>query len=112
MADLRPYILAKNICDDEANFIAWLQGRYFYEAVSVAISNAFRSRGQKTEDYASKPYELRPQKTNSMYADEETRKGEEAVKANMMAYTDMLRKRFEARKTDTLEERGANMTHG
>lgn len=35
---------------------AWLQGAYFYEAISVAISNAFG----KEISYSKEPYNLKP----------------------------------------------------
>lgn len=37
------------------NHNAWLQGAYFYEAVSVALCNAF---GKQKVQYAQKPYDL------------------------------------------------------
>ena len=37
------------------NYNAWLQGAYFYEAVSVALAN---SLGKQKYNYASKPYSL------------------------------------------------------
>lgn len=100
MADLRPYLLARDIRDEEFNRRAWVQGRYFYDALCVALSNAFRNKGQKVHDYLDKPYEVRRKKEHYEYPDEETRKGEELVKANMMAYADMLRRRFEAKKNN------------
>lgn len=38
---------------EELNYKAWLQGAYIYEAVSVALANAFSS--QKI-DYSKEPY--------------------------------------------------------
>ena len=40
---------------DLINKKAWLQGAYIYEAVSVALSNAF---SKTKSDYAKQPYEL------------------------------------------------------
>lgn len=37
------------------NFTAWLQGAYFYEAMSVALANSF---GKQKVGYVSKPYSL------------------------------------------------------
>ena len=39
----------------------WLQGAYFYEAISVALSNAF---SKKHSNYAEKPYNLFVEDTN------------------------------------------------
>ena len=36
------------------NYVAWLNGAYIYDAVSVAINNAF---SKQKIDYPSKPYE-------------------------------------------------------
>ena len=37
------------------NFNAWLQGAYFYEAISVSLSNAF---GNKKTPYRDKPFDF------------------------------------------------------
>lgn len=34
---------------------AWLQGAYYFEAISVALSRAF---GDKTSEYSNQPYNL------------------------------------------------------
>lgn len=36
----------------------WLQGMYNYDGISLALSNAFRKKGQKAVTYRSKPYPL------------------------------------------------------
>lgn len=38
---------------NQANHDAWLQGAYFYEAVSVALSNAF---SKEQQSYRNTPY--------------------------------------------------------
>lgn len=43
------------------NVQAWLQGAYFYEAISVALSNAFSK--QKIQ-YRDKPFEFGQENTN------------------------------------------------
>ena len=43
------------------NVNAWLQGAYFYEAVSAALSNAF---SKKTIQYRDRPFELESSSTN------------------------------------------------
>lgn len=44
---------------DEVDFKAWLNGAYFYEAVSVALNNAF----SKTKvEYPKKPYGMKATK--------------------------------------------------
>lgn len=36
--------------------ISYFEGLYTYEAVAVAVSNAFRGKGQKPVEYRKKPY--------------------------------------------------------
>lgn len=50
------YISKMKMEQEKYNSQAWLQGAYIFEAVSVALSNAF-SKGQKIK-YSEKPYEL------------------------------------------------------
>lgn len=40
------------------NFDAWLHGLYNFEALSIALSNAFREKGQQPENYPSKPHDF------------------------------------------------------
>lgn len=53
---LQPFIKADEIRMKRKNHELWLQGRYFYEAVSVAISGAM-SRNNRSK-YPDKPYEM------------------------------------------------------
>ena len=36
----------------------WLQGMYFYDAVSTALHNVFAGRGKPPKNYTDKPYRL------------------------------------------------------
>ena len=45
-----------------ANYDAWLQGAYFYEAISVALNNAF---SKDKIEYHKQPYGLEESKDNS-----------------------------------------------
>ena len=38
----------------------WLQGAYFYNAVSTALVNAFRKKGQKAVNYLEEPFTIFP----------------------------------------------------
>ena len=49
------YINKKKQEQEEANVNCWLQGAYFYEAISVALSNAFSK--QQTQ-YRDQPFDL------------------------------------------------------
>ena len=38
----------------------WLQGAYYYNAVSTALANAFRKSGQAPYDYLEEPFQIFP----------------------------------------------------
>ena len=55
------YRKAYKIKQEQDNNIAWLQGLYFYDAVSTALHNAMRGMGKSkppAKEYAKQPYEL------------------------------------------------------
>lgn len=54
--DLSDYSAAYNEKIKRYDYEAWLQGRYIYEAVAVALGNAFRKKGSKSIEYSEKPY--------------------------------------------------------
>lgn len=53
------YINRKKTEQEEMNIHCWLQGAYFYEAVSVALSNAF---SKKKIEYRNQPYDFNSNK--------------------------------------------------
>ena len=36
----------------------WFSGRYFFDALSISLSNAFRKQGTPAKDYLEEPYQL------------------------------------------------------
>ena len=44
----------------EENTRDWLQGAYFYNAITTALANAFRKKGTKTVDYLEEPFRIFP----------------------------------------------------
>lgn len=53
------YFYRKQEIDTERiNFTAWLNGLYIYNAVSTAVSNSFRAKGSKANDYIGQPIDL------------------------------------------------------
>ena len=91
---LRPYILAENIKFEKMNQQAHLQGRYIFDAVSIAISNALRSKGQKAINYMDTPYDF--DKLRREQKEEEARRvREEKMKAEFMMFSEGLRKKLE-----------------
>lgn len=49
------YVNKKKQEQEEININCWLQGAYFYEAISVALSNAFN---KKKIEYRNQPYDF------------------------------------------------------
>lgn len=37
---------------------AWLQGMYIYDAISCAIANAFKKKGEQPSKYPEQPYQI------------------------------------------------------
>ena len=55
-ATLEPYEKAVKLEEEKADTHMWILGSYIFEGISVAISNAFRKKGQKAISYRDKPY--------------------------------------------------------
>ena len=70
----------------------WLQGLYFYDAVSVAISNALAKKGTRPKKYMEEPLRIVPltPKEKELKAEENRQK--------TIAYFDNLAKKFERNK--------------
>ena len=52
----RYYREAYKLKQEQSDSAAWLQGLYFYEALNVALSNAFRQQGAPAVHYTAHPY--------------------------------------------------------
>jgi hypothetical protein len=70
----RYYRKAYKIKQEQDNNNAWLQGLYFYDAISTALHNAMRGMGKSkppAKDYAKQPYDLfKKEKTEAEKAKE------------------------------------------
>lgn len=55
---------------EQQDYNAWLQGMYYYEALSIALSNAFRKKGTPTLNYTEQPY-MQKQKKNKTEPDDD-----------------------------------------
>lgn len=55
---MKPYIEADKLRLESKNYELWLQGVYFYDALSIALSNAFAGKGKKPMEYPSKPRKI------------------------------------------------------
>lgn len=68
---LEPYEKAVKIEEEKTDTHMWILGSYIFEAVSIAISNAFRKKGQKANSYRDKPYLLEAKEKNGEVTHEE-----------------------------------------
>lgn len=58
------YSKAQRLKDERRNQEMWLQGLYFYSALSAVISSAFGKPGTKVK-YLEEPVDLHPDETNA-----------------------------------------------
>ncbi len=77
-AKLKPYIEADRLRLESKNYELWLQGVYFYDALSIALSNAFAQKGKKPLEYPSKPRKI-TRDTPEEKADRVKREREKAI---------------------------------
>ena len=86
---LKYYVEKHRIAVEQQNERLWLQGAYFYEAISVALSQAFDKHS--TAKYPEKPYRLTPMSDEEKQI--ENQKKVDEFRSQLMA----LGKRFEAK---------------
>lgn len=55
---VRAFYEAYKLKRQHENEIAWLHGLYNFEALSIALSNAFSEKGKQPENYPSKPHDF------------------------------------------------------
>jgi hypothetical protein len=60
---VQAYKKAQRMRDDRKNQELWLQGLYFYKAMSVVISNAFGGKQHAKQNYFEEPIDLHPEET-------------------------------------------------
>ena len=75
----------------EENEMLWLQGAYFFNAISTALANAFRERGKPPSSYLEEPIRITPMTEEEREAEQQ--KQIEAFRAQL----ESLRGRFEAK---------------
>lgn len=54
------YLEADRVRKEQINQKLWLQGMYFYDAISCSLQNAFRKKTDKPAVYPEKPYRIFP----------------------------------------------------
>lgn len=86
----------------QKNFEAWLQGRYFYDAL-CAVSPILRafSKAKKPSDYPKEPYNLTPEDAKESKEREE-RERYERVKTKVAAFAEEMKRK----KQESSEEGG------
>lgn len=78
------------------NEMAWLQGMYNYDAFTVVLSNAFRSKGAKRQKYMEKPMDIFPLTA----AEKQRREREEYAKMEAAMKAMVRKQRAEKSKDD------------
>ena len=77
---LAKYYREAYVCRRKAeNHRDWLMGAYNYNAVSTALSNAFRKKGGQSQEYIEEPIPIFPKTKEEI--DEENRKQAEKIEA-------------------------------
>lgn len=66
----------------------WLQGLYNFAAVSTALGNTLRRKGERPREYLSEPIRLIP------YTEAELKYREEKERKKAIAYFDKLQKQW------------------
>lgn len=71
---------------------SWMSGMYTFEAVSLALANAFRKRGHKAQEYRKDPY-LKDWHKKEMSEEEKI-----AATKHLFAQLEMMKTNFELSK--------------
>lgn len=80
---LRPYFIAENLKWEQKNREFHLMGQYVYDAVTVALYNAFRKSGKQPLNYPEHPYKFMSAEEKKDYIERESM---ERAKAEFMAF--------------------------
>lgn len=76
---LKAYVEARNIRLRAEDELAWLQGRYVFDAVSIALANAFRGKAKAAVKYNEKPYSQMEGKDGSSLTEEQKKQYVDAL---------------------------------
>lgn len=88
---LRPYLLAENLKWEQKNKEFHLMGQYVYDAISIALYNAFRKSGKKAADYPEHPYKFMTEDERKESIEKQSM---EKAKAEFMAFAKGLEKKL------------------
>ena len=81
------YRKAHRLRREEENEKAWMQGLYFFDAISVSLANSFSKSGSKKQTYIERPVDIYPPSEEELKRREqaEYKKIEETMKAMIRA---------------------------
>lgn len=82
--DMKPYDRMYQKRKEEENFMAYLQGIYFADALSATVGNMFKKRGAKLIEYPQEPHRITP------YTEEEKEQMQKQALQNAIRYFDAL----------------------
>lgn len=94
MCDLRYYDEAYKIKRKMADELSYFSGLYTYEAVAIAVGNAFRGKGQKAVEYRKKPILEEIEEANRPLSEEELKRQRELFVAQL----NVMKSNFEMEK--------------
>ncbi len=89
------YIAQRKIHNEEM----WMQGAYIYNAISVALSNAFRGKGKTPDKYLEKPFEFFGKTEREKRLEEERTR--QKIIANLNRIASEWKKQDERRHSET-----------
>lgn len=58
----KSYMDEKNVQSELANYNAWLNGLYVFDAINTSLYNNFGRKGQEPKHYIEKPYDFNKSK--------------------------------------------------
>lgn len=82
------FLKADKVRQERMNAEAWLQGVYFYDAISTALHNFSRKKGEKPKEYASEPYDIGKKKREKSEA--EKQKEAERERTRLVAHLNRI----------------------
>lgn len=99
----RAYRKAHKLAVIEQNTMAWIQGKYVYDAIysMVPVLRAF-SKARKPEEYLPEPYDLYPEQVKAKEADEARAKYENIKEKVAVFATEFNKQRLEQERKEAI----------
>lgn len=77
----KAYLEADRLRKEQMNTELWLQGMYFYDAISCSLQNAFRNKSDPPAKYPTEPYSIFPKQETKQ--EKEQREEAERLQAKL-----------------------------